>query len=81
MDGIVLMQITDELSEAKNKFPGFHSLHEGYAVLKEEVDELWDLVRGKEAERDPQLVERECIQIAAMAIRIILDCGMQGYRK
>ena len=29
-----------ELSAANNRFPQFHSAHEGYAVIKEEVDEL-----------------------------------------
>ena len=29
-----------ELSAANKRFPQFHSQHEGYAVIKEEVDEL-----------------------------------------
>ncbi len=29
-----------ELSAANKRFPQFHSAHEGYAVIKEEVDEL-----------------------------------------
>ena len=29
-----------ELSAANERFPQFHSQHEGYAVIKEEVDEL-----------------------------------------
>lgn len=29
-----------ELKKANKKFPKFNSRHEGYAVIKEEVDEL-----------------------------------------
>ena len=29
-----------ELSAANERFPQFHSAHEGYAVIQEEVDEL-----------------------------------------
>lgn len=62
------MIIDDELFEAINKFPPFASPHEGYAIIKEEVDELWDDIKankGKETE--------EIIQVAAMAVRYILD--------
>jgi hypothetical protein len=37
--------------------------------LREEVDELWELVRGKQGKRDAQAMRIEAIQIAAMAIR------------
>ena len=51
------------------------SAHEGYAVLLEEVDELWDEVKknpSKYAHRDKDM-RKEAIQIAAMAIRFVLD--------
>jgi hypothetical protein len=32
--------ITQELANANAKFPPFHSCHEGYSVLKEEIEEL-----------------------------------------
>lgn len=49
----------------------FHGPHEAYAVLLEEVDELWDEVK---ADRGQQLSGRkEAIQVAAMAVRYILD--------
>ena len=34
--------IEQELKEANEKYPLFHSPHEAYAVLKEECDELYD---------------------------------------
>ena len=59
-----------ELARARQKWPaGFHSGHEGYAVLKEELEELWEAVR-----RDDVLAQRsEAVQIAAMALRFLTD--------
>ena len=36
----VRVLVGKELSAANERFPQFHSQHEGYAVIKEEVDEL-----------------------------------------
>ena len=66
------LEVSGELGLALNKFPSFNSPHEGYAVIREELErELWTHVcentgHTKEA-RD------EAIQIAAMAIRYCLD--------
>ena len=75
-------KINEEFGRAIRKFPPFNSLHEGWAVLREEMDELWDQVKKKQGTRDPINCEKECIQIAAMALRIIHDCGMvQDFQK
>lgn len=66
-----LEEITEELDRAMMKFPTFNSCHEGYAVLLEEVDELWDAIKTK-GEGSPE-VEEEAIQVAAMAIRFLHD--------
>lgn len=59
-----------ELRGARRTHPqDFNSAHEGFAVLKEEVDELWDEVRTKD--RDFQQMRKEAIQVAAMAIRFV----------
>jgi len=62
-----------ELSQATAKFPAMNSAHEGYSVLAEEVDELWDEVRGKQGARDMAKMRKEAIQVAAMAIRFVMD--------
>ena len=38
--------ILTEALDARTKFPPFNSAHEGWAVLYEEVDEIWDEVRA-----------------------------------
>jgi hypothetical protein len=77
----LLPQIANEVNRAIRLYPKFNSLHEGYAILFEEVDELWEHVRVKQIKRDPEKITKECIQIAAMAVRIILDCGENQYKK
>lgn len=68
----------NELMRAKAKFPELlNSAHEGYAVLKEEVDELWDDVK---ANKKPESVV-EAIQVAAMAIRYAAELGKYPYTK
>jgi hypothetical protein len=71
--GTVLAQVTDELHTAMTNFPVFNSAHEGYAVLAEEVDELWDHVKMKQGSRDIDAMRKEAVQIAAMAIRFATD--------
>jgi cytochrome c556 len=60
-----------ELRKAREKFPArFNSPHEGFGVLREEVDELWEAVRDLE-NTDGRL---EAAQVAAMAIRFMVEC-------
>jgi hypothetical protein len=47
-----LAEVLVEWDKAACTFPDFHSSHEGFAVLKEEVDELWDEVK-KNPNKDP----------------------------
>ena len=49
----------------------FNSLHEGYAVLLEEVEELWDEIKKKDRFRDYPNMIIESAQIASMAIKMI----------
>ncbi len=67
--------VASELVDAYGKFPeSFHSAHEGYAVLLEEVDELWDAIKADDL---PHALE-EAVQVAAMAIRFIVDLTPKG---
>jgi hypothetical protein len=40
------------------------SLHEGYAVILEEIDEIWDEVKKKKPDKENLL--KECVQAAAI---------------
>jgi hypothetical protein len=62
-----------ELILARSKYRPMASAHEGWAVLREEVDELWDEIRKKPAQRDIGAMYHELAQIAAMAQRMAED--------
>lgn len=59
-----------ELAKAINKFGKFNSEHEGYAVIKEELDELWDEIKGEHRAIE---MRDEAKQVAAMALRFMVD--------
>jgi hypothetical protein len=68
----LLEDVASELTKARERFAPFNSPHEGWAVIREELDELWDNVKANTAcTLDGR---REAIQIAAMAMRFALDC-------
>lgn len=67
-------EVLDEIALAETQFGPFNSAHEGYAVLLEEVDELWEHVKTKEGARDNAAMRREAVQVAAMALRFIIYC-------
>lgn len=62
-----------ELARARAMHAPYTSSHHGYAVLLEEVDELWEEVRKRRQNRDPLAMLRELIQIAAVAARFAED--------
>jgi len=66
--------IEKELRIAKARFPNkINSLHEGYAILLEEVEELWDEIKKKESTRDAKKITLELLQVATVAIRVYQD--------
>ena len=67
----ISVAVIQEMIDATQKHGRFNSPHEGWGVIWEEVDELWDEVRAKVHDKDK--MRKECIQIAAMAFRYIMD--------
>lgn len=65
--------VVAELARARAKFPPFNSAHEGFAVLLEEVDELWDEVKKSPGKRSLADIRTEAQQVGAMALRLIED--------
>ncbi len=63
-----------ELIAARARHGAQHSAHESYAVIQEEVDEFWDLVKTKKPNRESMLME--LVQIAAMSQRAAEDLGL-----
>lgn len=69
-----LLKIRYEKLQANANRP-YASIHEGFALLQEEVDELWDEVREKPLLREPGDVLRELVDIILVAKRMAADLG------
>jgi hypothetical protein len=65
----VLSRIKDEYFRARAKHGPMNSSHEGYAVLLEEVDEMWDAIKAHDLEH----AKKECLQVAAMALAFFME--------
>lgn len=68
-----ILEVKKELLNANKKFKQFNSAHEGYAIILEELDEMWDEIKQN-------LISRsilECKQVAAMAIKYMVSMRMK----
>ena len=63
--------ILDECIRARGKFSPFNSAHEGYAVILEEMDELWEEI--KHNPKNWERIQEEVLQVAAMGMRFLID--------
>ena len=68
-----LVDVSEELGRAEAANPPMNSYHEAYAVILEEVDEFWEIVRAKPHLRIKEEARAELIQIAAMCQRAAQD--------
>ena len=67
----VAAEIAAEIRRARTKHAPMRGAHEGYAVLLEEVDELWDEV--KRSKPDLAAMRKEAVQVGAMALAFALE--------
>jgi exopolyphosphatase/pppGpp-phosphohydrolase len=75
-------EVTAEAEWAMTNWPPFNSAHEGYAVLLEEVEELWAHVKTNQKKRNLKEMRKEAVQVAAMAMRFAIEvCDEQKGRK
>lgn len=67
-------ELRRQYDKAVAKHAPFNSPHEGWAVIREELDELWDEVRAWQPDdhREEQL-RKEAFHVGAMAIRFLAD--------
>jgi len=72
--GFVLSEVASELMRAKGLYPEFFvNQHEAYAVILEEIDELWDEIKKKQKSYDLDAQRKEAIQAAAMLVRLVVE--------
>jgi len=65
--------VVEELKRARKMHGPVNSIHEGYAVILEELDEVWDEVKKKTKERNLEHLFKELIQVSAMAQKMAED--------
>jgi len=71
---VALQEIEAEVMRAKKLFPtNFHNQHEAYAVILEEVDELWDEIKKNQKKYDLAAQRKEATQAAAMLVRLLVE--------
>jgi NTP pyrophosphatase (non-canonical NTP hydrolase) len=66
-----LKLIEIEYLRASELYPDLHSNHEAYAVIKEEIDELWDEIKKSKDIKGNQKIRKELIQVGAMVLRYL----------
>jgi hypothetical protein len=69
-----MREIQAELEHAQKKHGPIHSMHEGFAVMLEELEEL----KAETFKQRPNraIAHDELIQLAAMCIRTIIDVDL-----
>lgn len=80
---LIIADILKEHERATSLHPPFNSRHEGYAILLEELEELWEIVKLNHV-KNPDCrkdMKKEAIQVAAMSIRFIEDCCEENPRE
>lgn len=67
----IVVEVVHEVGRATELHGEMGTFHHGYAVILEEMDELWEQV--KKSGYNVAEIRREAIQVAAMAIRFVHD--------
>jgi len=71
--------ILKEFAHANKTYEPYNSAHEGFAFLKEEVDELWEEIKKKPQDYDMEAMTKEAAQIGAVALRFLIHvCLKEG---
>lgn len=67
-------KINSECERAMLNYPPFKSPHEGFAIILEEMDELWtEIKKRKNGNPNSDAIKKEAVQLAAMCKRFLLD--------
>jgi len=64
--------VLKNIQKAESKFDNFHSAHEGYGIIKEEFEELWDEIKLKS--HNYKRMYEEASDVACTAIRFMKFC-------
>ena len=63
------LDVMREIEMVQGKWSPFNSSHEGYAVILEELDEVWDDIKANDITHS----RKEMIQVIAMGFKYLTD--------
>lgn len=69
-----LRMVALEVERVSKEHDPYRSSHEGYAVILEEMDELWDEVKKRAGARSAIALRKEATHVAATAVRFLMSC-------
>ncbi len=69
----VVEELFNEMKRGVMRYKSYKSLHEAYAVIKEELDELWEEIKKKPNQQSDEAILRESLHVAATALRLVLE--------
>jgi NTP pyrophosphatase (non-canonical NTP hydrolase) len=67
----IFEKVESEIMASTTLHKPFNSSHEGYAVLLEELDEVWEEIKKSKHYILSNEAKQELIQVAAVAMRMI----------
>lgn len=73
---LIFLQVNAELKRATSTYGPMNTEHEAYAIILEEIDELWAEIKLKPNQRSKERMRKEAIQCMAMLARFIIDCEL-----
>ncbi|WP_295452035.1 hypothetical protein [uncultured Thiodictyon sp.] len=72
----VLVDLSAEVDRATRLHGAYRGPHEGYAVILEELDELWDEVKAKQPSASK--LYREALQVGCTAVKFCAEVAFSG---
>jgi len=66
---LCVQNVVDEMRRGAEQYGKYASTHEAYAVIREELDEMWDAIKHNA----PLHVTNEAMQVAATALRFYAE--------
>jgi hypothetical protein len=73
--GKTIKAIIAEYNRSIVKNAPFNSTYEGWALIKQKVDGLWEEIKKDNPDNSREVIMKEAAQIGAMAMRFMVDLG------
>jgi hypothetical protein len=70
---LILAEMMKEYESAKAEYSPFTSHHEGWAVIKEQLDEVWDEIKKKRGTKSQEKIMKEVLHVGAMSLRFLME--------